>query len=686
MPRQSDLLLVHVVDSDQQPIPDAQVRVSDASATGRIETRRDPETGAFVLESGVTAGQRLLLAVTAAGWPSERLVVRMHGGVQQVVVGLRAPGELTYVQGDSQLSFVPDHEHYLLVVRGGGAATRVLELVGREQIDAEQLLLGEFGPGSAPDGLASPPDEAAFLVRADPDRARALAEELHAAELTVRLARPIRHGRQRRPFGLTDEVVVSFRENLPRSEVEQVADALSMRVVDTLGAVPHGYLLQFTSGPEYDVLPVIARLDADDRVRWAETNLLVFPEADAYRPNDPLFDDVPHLQLVRADEAWDLLAGLAVELRGGLPEITVGVVDRQSAVSPDHPDLVADLTDGTPKLVSSMNFVARPARPAEVGLLGGDHATQCAGSAVAAFDNERGLPGVAPNCHLLGARCGGAMTSAEIAEMYLWMAGLGSAVSGSPVEPPARSADVISSSWGDNRLDIPNVMREVFETLTTRGRGGRGTVLVWSVGNNGYVDFTQPGWAHRAFAAHGACIAVGASISANPTNPVAASLFPDPDGVDTDLATSPDVRAFYSPFGSTLTRKPDLVAPSSTTRTSRWVDVDPILSCVDVGTGALNGCPAPRACLDYDNTFGGTSHATPMVAGAAALVLSVRPDLRWDQVRDVLCDSAARIDATNGSETGAWQDLDGDGHPDFSRWYGSGRLDVAAAVRRALEL
>ncbi|MBL8345284.1 MAG: S8 family serine peptidase [Rubrivivax sp.] len=164
---------------------------------------------------------------------------------------------------------------------------------------------------------------------------------------------------------------------------------------------------------------------------------------------------------------------------------------------------------------------------------------------------------------------------------------------------------------------------------------------------------------------------------------MANSVHADPAGNTTNIATAVDRRALYSPFGAAALRKPDLVAPSHTAYGPALID--PILSAVRVGTGAVDGCPGAAVCNDYATTFGGTSHATPTVAGAIALMLSARPALNWIQVRDILRASCARIDAAQANATGAWQDLDGDGVIDYSRWYGAGRLDVDAAVGLALD-
>jgi subtilisin family serine protease len=105
-----------------------------------------------------------------------------------------------------------------------------------------------------------------------------------------------------------------------------------------------------------------------------------------------------------------------------------------------------------------------------------------------------------------------------------------------------------------------------------------------------------------------------------------------------------------------------------------------------VGTGAIDGCPGAPVCNDYATSFGGTSHASPTIAGTAALVLSANPLLGWDEARDILRRTAVRIDFNNADPTGQYVDNDGDGAAEFSQWYGYGRVDVAAAAQEALLL
>ena len=88
----------------------------------------------------------------------------------------------------------------------------------------------------------------------------------------------------------------------------------------------------------------------------------------------------------------------------------------------------------------------------------------------------------------------------------------------------------------------------------------------------------------------------------------------------------------------------------------------------------------------YIEDFGGTSAATPVVSGVAALMRSANPDLTWRDLKLILAASARQNDPGNpGWEDGARKygaDSDGDRYH-FNHEYGFGVVDAGAAVEMA---
>ena len=105
-------------------------------------------------------------------------------------------------------------------------------------------------------------------------------------------------------------------------------------------------------------------------------------------------------------------------------------------------------------------------------------------------------------------------------------------------------------------------------------------------------------------------------------------------------------------------------------------------------------------------TFGGTSSATPLVAGVAALVLSANPNLSALEVISILKKTASKdlnmdpyprtpaasfdpdtswdVSPVAPFDSGAFQDT-GSVEGTWSPWFGHGRVDAHAAVQAALD-
>lgn len=187
------------------------------------------------------------------------------------------------------------------------------------------------------------------------------------------------------------------------------------------------------------------------------------------------------------------------------------------------------------------------------------------------------------------------------------------------------AADVLSNSWGGG--PPVDVITAAFRRARKRGRGGKGSVVVVAAGNNqGPVSY--PGRLPEI-------LTVGASNQWDERKTMRSM-----DGEDW--------------WGSNFGKGLDLMAPG-----------------VSILTTDISGRRGYSRKLTTPS-FNGTSSATPFVAAAAALVLSVRPDLTEEQVRQVLVDTA---DPIGRSPSGKW-----------TRYVGHGRVNAFAALRAARRL
>jgi hypothetical protein len=459
---------------------------------------------------------------------------------------------------------------------------------------------------------------------------------------------------------LSQDIVAQFRPGTKPNQIAENAERFGLEVFQQLPYLDNGYVLRASDGSYTAVLDACESLVRSGMVVFAEPDLVSTPTqmqvAPPVVPPDYLFPQQLHMQKVGLTSAWGALRAKNVNCTYGSPDVVIAVLDQGieseevgGVVRARHPEFQGNLTDGGPKVSVFFDF---PRKRPDNNVVNTLHGLACGGIAAAQAENPtlggeyEGMAGAAGNCRLMGLVRPGNWKQTGWREVYLWIAGFDP--KSKRKKFPAqlrRGADVITNSFRVfGGYPITGTMRTCFDHLTANGRKKRGVILCFAAGNgdeSGTVglDFLLP----APWAAYEKTIAVAAS-------------------------TLWDVRAPYSNFGVGI----DLCAPSSV-----GYPTGEVFSCARVGAGNTAGHTG--GSLDYTATFSGTSAATPLVAGVAALALTANPLLSWDEVLDVLCRKARKIDLAS-----PWIDLDSDGAPDYSLSYGFGCLDAAAAIPEVL--
>ena len=427
----------------------------------------------------------------------------------------------------------------------------------------------------------------------------------------------------------------------------------------------------------FDVFMEGFATDADGRVA---TRCHTPPRAPAASVADPLFAEQWHLvntgQTAFSERGGvageDLRMTSAIDAGHGGSGVTLAIVD--SGLEICHPDLAANAgAGGSYNFAHETLFGASPGDPFNPSTLG-DHGTSVAGVAAAVAGNGHGGRGVASEATLVGFNIGGA--AEEDSELAL-LRSLGASDSA----PDSATVDVFNMSFGTEEpsANAPDDLVALFEMGTSELRGGLGAIYVKAAGN----EFSLCDGLHPLSGEIG-CISSNAGPMQNLPYLIAVGAF-NADGV----------KSSYSSAGANLW----VVAPGGE---DGLADGPAIVTTDQSGTGAGYGLfggngltpahPSNRQG-DYMGDFGGTSSASPLVAGAAAVLLGVNPDLTWRDVKHILAASARRIDpdraqvraAFNGRPyiaRHAWQ-TNAAGYP-FHNWYGFGAVDLDAAVALAM--
>lgn len=455
-------------------------------------------------------------------------------------------------------------------------------------------------------------------------------------------------------ISLFDEIVLQFLPGVSKEQQEELNQKFKTEVIATYEIFQ---ILKVSKGT--DALDIANKYFESGLVKFSKPNFLSNFEPFQVMPNDTYFN----MQItchntgqvftdghsgtndadVDAPEAWALTTGSN--------DIIVAVIDE--GVTSDHPDLP---NTRQLRLVGS-DFVDGDANPSPTG--NNNHGNACAGVIAATMNNNQGIAGIAPNCRIMPIRISyDSSTVADFALAIRFAANNG--------------AHVISNSWGLADLSYPpyspNLYPEVVTAIqyaVSSGRNGNGCVVAFAAGNtadhaandNGYISFP-------ANVTISGVITVGASDRNDNQANYSPTSNPNHSYNQIIDIVAPSHRAYPNQItGETLEMWSIDIPGNSGYNPWPGLVIPPTTGEILPNTGTNN--------LAYTARFGGTSHACPVVAGVAALMLSLNPNLTQQQVFDIL--------TTNADQVGGYTYTNG-----RSNELGFGRLNACRAVSQVL--
>jgi len=353
-------------------------------------------------------------------------------------------------------------------------------------------------------------------------------------------------------------------------------------------------------------------------VDWVEPNYLFHIES-IYTPQDPFYSEQWYLEKIDAATAWEV-GGF------GLNEIAVAVLD--TGVDINHPDLKANIwhnqeekkdgldNDGNGYIddIDGWDFLSespdpRPKLNEGYNKTAVHHGTLIAGIIAAESNNNEGIIGLSPKIKIMALRAldsqGNGKVGDVIRALYYAL---------------EKGAKIINLSFVG-----PNKSRFLEEALEEAYK--QGVIIVAASGNE------------RSDAS-------SYNLNLNPVYPICYDVGKDANFIIGVGATDRwDKRADFSNYGYNGV---DISAP---------------------GTGFFGTLFYDGGNSEFQSYYGGywsgTSLATPLVASAAALVLSQNPLLKPEEVINILLESTDNIDILN---------------PNFAGQLGKGRLNAGKAI------
>ena len=493
-------------------------------------------------------------------------------------------------------------------------------------------------------------------------------------------------------FLITDRIFITFKKDTSKEDIEILAGKNGLWLLELLS--DRDFLYQVSNNTGMNPVKLVVQLMENEGslVELVEHDLnytskmyqIPFPTDSSYIEQWHLHKRMAHELFdkrasSRCEEAWELLNSF------GNAQIVVGVTDDGCNLS--HHDFNSQNKFagwGYFEKTTLLTNRTTGSIPDKMYSTNNNHGTSCAGVIAGEADAELTV-GAAPGCRLLPIKWpiadNGGLYIGDI-RMLRMLNFLGDKV------------DIISNSWGNSpRSNVNDLVKNKISQLAQNGgRRGKGILFLWAAGNencpiqhNSTIDVPYSNGIKR----------VGSQYfweGVKTAREFRHNLVGIPGVMFVAAIASVARRSHYSNYGTGI----DISAPSSNSHTY-WRGHAPGLE-ITTTTGSHNS--------GITSSFGGTSSATPLIAGVAALIISANPELTAIEVSHILKKTASKdLDKTAYSKTtpsnfdpdtswdvspiapfdsGSFQDS-GDDLGTWSPWFGYGCVNAHDAVKMAFD-
>ncbi|HSW53766.1 MAG TPA: S8/S53 family peptidase [Ignavibacteriaceae bacterium] len=407
------------------------------------------------------------------------------------------------------------------------------------------------------------------------------------------------------PLRPTNRISFKLRTGYSRNDLEPFIKGKA-----TFDSTPFGTPQIKINEPKDDIVLLSNKIYKSGFVEYCHPDFI----ADIILYDDPLYSQqyfLNHTQQFGGNKFdTDIDAPEAWDITKGSSTITVAVID-------DGLDAHDDLKDanGNNRIVGGYTpYNGGNGSPSSDSY----HGIPCAGI-IAASHNNINVKGVAPNVKLVTVNILSPLSSNDqVADGINWA-----------WKPDKGKADILSNSWGYGCNASGFTWPAITTAITnarTQGRGGKGCIVVFAAGNNYPTD--KCGYGPAGYISFPATVTGVLCVSASNYNGNIAS---------------------YSSRGNRI-------------------DVTALGGESDIRTLDRMGSYGYNTGNDVTN-FDGTSAACPQLAGVAALILSVNPNLTEQQVRDIITSNATDMGTVGKDNLFGW-----------------GRVNAAKSVAKAYSL